>query len=461
MNQPCLKNILLFSIKLIFIFVLYSSCNKSEEIQLSKKTLEKKEIFRWIDKQKKESHYQGLPATIDLLSKNLDFTKIEYVTQNRDTDYYVIPVNESFKTLRKFDPNSKISLVILAQKNTIIKSFIFQYLPLNRKIKSISNSSIIDIYQQKHTNINGKFRFLDISGIIEYQLTHKNGSYAFGTLNYRNESQINTQRYPNKITNSYGEGCSDWYLVTTYFLEDGSTYQDWEYIGTTCSNQDCLQNGEPVPCRGNGSGGGGSNSNEAPNNEDYDDIAELKSIIKNVKNPCLSSILDEAIDSQLKNNLTDILHNTFGAKKDFNITFIDTSLNNNIRDGQTTSITHPNGRIEFIVKLNTEVLLDASKEYVAATIYHEIIHAYLMTAGITGQNLHHNTMAEEYQLKIASALKSIFPSLPLIEADALSWGGLMTTNLWNTYQSNHPSDALNLQVLVSQHRVKTIGSSCN
>lgn len=197
------------------------------------------------------------------------------------------------------------------------------------------------------------------------------------------------------------------------------------------------------------------------NNDDNDNDPEIKDIVKEIDDTCLSATLDAAIIDGLSNNITDLLKNTFGEKSDFNLKFVDEPLNNMMKDGTTRAFMWQNGRLDITVILNTEVLPDASKEFTTATIYHEIIHAYLRTKGVEDKITQENTIANTYQLQIKSALMSLFPSLDPTEATALSWGGLSDTTAWSIYQTANPTDALNLLSLNAQHRVLTKGTGCN
>jgi hypothetical protein len=200
---------------------------------------------------------------------------------------------------------------------------------------------------------------------------------------------------------------------------------------------------------------------EPENNDDNDGKAEVQDITKNVDDPCLSATLDAAIDDNLSNNINEILQNTFNCKTDLNINFLDEDLNNPIKDANTQTISNGKGRLDFNVTLNIGVLPEASKEFTAATIYHEIVHAYLRTGGLTDRNLHEIVIAEKYQSQIESSLHSLFPNISDLDAKALSWGGLMETPAWDKFKTANPKDALDLEVANSKHRIHDKGTPCN
>jgi hypothetical protein len=199
---------------------------------------------------------------------------------------------------------------------------------------------------------------------------------------------------------------------------------------------------------------------EPNNNDDNDGITEVKDITDDVDDPCLKGTLNSVTSSNLGNGITDILHNTFGGTADFNIHFQDDALNNNMKDGKTHAVIWGSGRMDFDITLNTETLPDASKEFTAATIYHEILHAYLRTTGIIG-DLQHIAMANDYTSKLASSLLSAYPNLDPLDAKALAWGGLEGTPAYDSIRTNHPSEFTDLQSRNAQHRVHTKGTPCN
>jgi hypothetical protein len=197
-----------------------------------------------------------------------------------------------------------------------------------------------------------------------------------------------------------------------------------------------------------------------PNNDDWDGFVEAQTIDNKIQNPCLSGTFTLVASSSLNNFITDVLTTTFGETGDFNIEIKDEILNNLLKDAVTTAQPYSNGRIDFLIKLNSEVLPDASKEYTGATIYHEILHAYLRTKGIKGDLIQHNILANEYADKLKDAIINAFPSIDPIDAKALAWGGLHETAAYDSIRTNHPTEFADLQSRNAKHRVSTSGTPC-
>lgn len=443
--QFIMKKLLLLSMILV-IGVLYVSCR--HEFTFSSRTeLKINSAKSWFDLYQKSS---------DLLPifKNIRYywDKANVFTYKNGYQAITVPVTEINQNP---DYLGKRTLYLFPWKNG--KGYyatLFEFLPDEKHLK-------------EH---NGKFDLKTFDGIIASWDLKKGFTagiqYNDGLINkranivFKESEQMISQSVNSTLPNVTVTGiirAANWgfYWVSLVNSFGQSTIMYWngggndpcEYTG--CSSEDPYANFDPYAYV------------EPYNNEDNDNIAEPKDITNRVDNLCLSATLNAAISNNLSNTITDILHNTFGAQADFNINFLDDNLNDPLKDAKTTPFLYSNGRIDFNVTLNTGVLPSASKEYTAVTIYHEIVHAYLRTLGVTGQNLQHIVMTEQYVSKLESALQSMFPNLSNLDAKALSWGGLMDTPAWTKFKEDHPADAQNLEVVNAQHRVRTTGTPCN
>ncbi len=83
------------------------------------------------------------------------------------------------------------------------------------------------------------------------------------------------------------------------------------------------------------------------------------------------------------------------------------------------------------MRLNTTALKDAGREYIAVTLVHEFVHAYMSTFQANGARqmgpLQQHDAMVSYIDPMARFLNTRY-NVPMDEAIALSWGGLEETN---------------------------------
>lgn len=183
------------------------------------------------------------------------------------------------------------------------------------------------------------------------------------------------------------EHCYDWILGGQEYSHDECTYYD-DY-GYEYSDEDNYQPGEPTcffngTCNdvgGGNSGGGTSPTDPCTNSTTYsksgarvmtgcdvpiDQIAD--------KYPCAKAVLAEI--PTLKSDIADLINKTFNANTNNRIVFKDgePSKFTDSLDGITN--TDATG-ISSVIELNPKMLLNATNEYILATMYHEALHATL------------------------------------------------------------------------------------
>lgn len=197
-----------------------------------------------------------------------------------------------------------------------------------------------------------------------------------------------------------------------------------------------------------------------------DDPQPPKEVKDSVQNPCIKAQLNLALNA--KTTIREMLNNTFGGTvqfEDLDLIFRDpTNLASNV-DGEMQRLSG----IEYEIILNKNKLLNASKEYIVSTIYHEILHAYLeskLVKGSDGRYIisdQHQDMATKYVTLMTGALRIAFPSLSNSEAWALSWGGLEETRFYTTILTEDQRKAIT--TLNDKHKNKDaadkLGTYCN
>ncbi|GGE71312.1 hypothetical protein EV200_1167 [Pedobacter psychrotolerans] len=121
------------------------------------------------------------------------------------------------------------------------------------------------------------------------------------------------------------------------------------------------------------------------------------------------------------------------------------------------------------IYLNSNTLPSYSKEYTIATIYHEVLHAYLNSLfqpnsnGQTFINIpnQHEYMATNYVTVISRALTSKFPEISSYDAWGLAWGGLQETSLWGVLTESDKQQIIDINKNYSNRGSLKKGDYCN
>ena len=137
-------------------------------------------------------------------------------------------------------------------------------------------------------------------------------------------------------------------------------------------------------------GGGGSSSNvgagmakEEEEKEEKKQDKREDTIKDSLTNPCAKALLAQA--PNLNNDIARLMRNTFGTSDKFNITVHNKSFATDTLHKGDVAYTVPKGSIsgnvhtlDCDIYLNDDIITRASQEYILATIYHEVIHSYLI-----------------------------------------------------------------------------------
>jgi len=155
-------------------------------------------------------------------------------------------------------------------------------------------------------------------------------------------------------------------------------------------------------------------------------------IIDSVKNPCLKAMVDSIMSKNIKGKIDSMIQGVFGGASTLNLTFTDQKpMLISTDDGEDIPFYDANHNLlADSIHLNAAILATSSKEFIAATIMHEALHAYLDSKGIAIGDMQHNTMATNYLTTMAHDLKSMFPGMTDQVAYSLAWGGLEGTPLY-------------------------------
>ena len=193
---------------------------------------------------------------------------------------------------------------------------------------------------------------------------------------------------------------------------------------------------EPV----NGPGGGGNDDNGG--NDSEPQVAEID--ISGLSNECMINAYNKVMDAGLSSTVLEIAKNLGKA----------TNVRIEIENGSLDKGTNGQARLVnkafnvWVITLNYNDLANASQEYIAITILHEMLHVYL--AG--GNDSDHNVMAEKYVKPLADAIKYAGYALSYDDAIALAWGGLQGAKVGGVFQTYKAwQDLLNTDRITGSH----------
>jgi len=162
------------------------------------------------------------------------------------------------------------------------------------------------------------------------------------------------------------------YIPPIYFIPNYTVYPSYD-------REDRYRNKElGIGGRGNSNYRGNSKKGSSDIGAD---LTKVKmdggdNIINELKNPCAKALLDQA--PNLNNDIARLMRNTFGTNNNINVIFKEkNSLRGTTTSGETTRLKSSESIIDIEIGLNPDILNSATKEYILATMYHEVIHAFL------------------------------------------------------------------------------------
>lgn len=228
----------------------FAACKKNTLKEKGEETYNKNEISAkvnaWLDKQAKSARHIDSVKIISLKNQ-LNFEKLRVEDLKVSEKFIIVPIKDAFiVTANKTKPVTNYLLLILDYKNEIRKGHILQYMSEKKTQKSeLPEMALYNLYNFK--SVSGTFTYVSIMDTdhFYYEIEHQNGKlYRTGIPKPAGTSGRNNLTNP--------DGCTDWYLVTTYYYTDGSCETTSEFLYTACPN---VEGGE------GGSGGGQSGGN--------------------------------------------------------------------------------------------------------------------------------------------------------------------------------------------------------
>jgi len=211
----------------------------------------------------------------------------------------------------------------------------------------------------------------------------------------------------------------------------------------------CQEHAECIDYNLGGGGNGNGEDISLPEKVDEIVITELKEY------PCAFAIAQEL--PNLDNNIAKLLVEIFGINNKINVTFKTADLAT--ADG-TTIMRGDKNNFDATITLDKGMLSTATKEFILATMYHEVLHAYLLyewtnlgtsaffakypTAETYDVTLKDGTISKEIKFikgddqnhdqmgpfinGLKNAILQYNPNYPPDRAEALAMGGIMNPN---------------------------------
>ncbi|NLR59240.1 hypothetical protein HGH93_14080 [Chitinophaga polysaccharea] len=198
--------------------------------------------------------------------------------------------------------------------------------------------------------------------------------------------------------------------------------------------------------------GGGSTSNV------------INDVINNLTSPCFINVLHNVNSGTLQNQVSKILKDIFNQTDKLNVRFYEDKLDDKIDGDTNASPVVSNGvtTLNIDITLNNKLIttFHSSQEYIAATILHEVLHAYFRAKG-SNPLVDHNDMGLFYIDNMAGGIKEVFPGISDDDARALSWGGVQESYAWAQLIKNSPTNANKIIDTNQKYRTSASGTKCN
>lgn len=247
-----------------------------------------------------------------------------------------------------------------------------------------------------------------------------------------------------------GESCSspDWGPDAMDCGGSIGTGGGWELQSSNTTNcVDIRDDVPPTPPDGTGGGTGTGNA------------TSVSDITSKLITPCFNTVFSEVKSKTLQNTISKMLNKLFGSTDVINLDILEGKLDKGV-DADTRSGGSSGGYRTVEVTLNTSELQNASKEYIAATILHEIIHGIFLIKEKNPLIDDHNEMGSYYISYMADAIREMYPTINTDDARALAWGGVQESYGWSQLVKNSTAAANGIIDTNKKFKNGTSGTKC-
>lgn len=242
--------------------VFFSSCKKNRSPEEASPAAASPNITGWFADQLK-GRSPELKSKIEAVQTSLDLNN-SWTEQTGSTAMLVVPLKENLKLVN--NQKNKVSNYLLLNTNPqtgkIAAGFIIQSRGLDKtKNTALKKGTFKNIQEGRKLENDCVLTMLTINDQFLYESSYKNGSLNSSAVMHKGKKPENSTN----VLPTAGTECTDWYFVTTTYYSDGTSDEDWQFIGQTCTEGcsmgdpmgqttvcDHLPEGEP------GAGGGGT-----------------------------------------------------------------------------------------------------------------------------------------------------------------------------------------------------------
>jgi len=413
------------------LFVFYACRKESGNQQLKLAGISKEKILQWLDSQGDNSSV-GDHSFIRSIQSTAQWDQATTVSVNNEKELVVVPFHSPLG-------NKELVLMKLPASNNIMMGYV-SAIQFDGAQKNLTKAQVLaNYFAERGNNFSGTLSAATVNNEFLFEYRMQNGRRLSG----KSQMPVAIKKQNNGTISAINTGapsCTDFYLVT--YWSDGTTSYDYMYTSCTTIMDGCPimqafpSNGEIRTVLGNCNTYGGGTSGGATK----DNSSSVKDIVDSLTNKCQKAVLQSLMAAGLGNAITGILKETFGVTDKLNVVFEDVPLT---KDPTTPGYTNPQRKDEYLdihIELNNTVLANSSKEYLAETMFHEIMHGYFDANNTfkgddtTSRELaQHIEMSKSYLDKEVIALRELFPNLSLYDAQCLVIGG------YGDIQKNRPN----------------------
>lgn len=216
------------------------------------------------------------------------------------------------------------------------------------------------------------------------------------------------------------------------------------------------------PCGSYGvCGGGGGDDGDGGG----DPPTPPQEIRKDISDSCIAAQVDSALQFGIKNAITQFINTAFSNTDRFIIEFYDGPITGPDSTADAVTSTGPvpgfPGLFKTSIKFNTNKLTNTSAEYIGATVFHEMIHAWIdYKCPSTTDNInHHNLLSQNPSFgQMVDAIRGMYPNISLQDATDLAWGGLNKTFAWQNLDIFTKARAIQTNI---DYKEADRGTPCN